>query len=307
VTNPTYPGAPGPRPATVSISTYLLWVTAAISLIGGIVSLTTVGALSDAYSELYAGTAAEGTESIVVGASVFGVVLNILFAAGLVILAIFNNRGRNGARITTWVLGGLMLCCGSFGLLGTAFTDQLSGLDSTGGASAGPTTAEVEAAMNNALPSWFEPVSTATSVLSLLTILGAVILLALPASNAFFRRPARGFDPSVPYPSYPGGQPPYPGGQPPYPGGQQPPYPQHPTSGAPPQGQPPQYPNYPTYPTGQPPAQQYPPAQQPQYPPAQPPAQSPPPPAQPPHPPSSDPWSRPDNEQRPPSDPTSQP
>ena len=290
MTNPTYPGVPGPRPATVSVSTYLLWATAAISLIGGIVSLTTVGALSDAYRDLYAGTAAEGTESIVVGASVFGVVLNILFAAGLVILAIYNNRGRNGARITTWVVGGLMLCCGSFGLLGSAFTNQLSGLESTGGANSGPTTAEVEAAMNRALPSWFEPVSTTTSVLSLLAILGAVILLALPASNAFFRRPARGFDPSVPYPSYPGGQPPFPGGQPPYP--------QHPTSGAPPQQ--PQYPNYPTYPTGQPPAQPQPPAQHqpPQQQPAQPPAQPPP---------SSDPWSRPEGEQRPPSDPTSHP
>jgi hypothetical protein len=275
VTSPTYPAQ---RPATVSASTYLLWGTAAVSLLGAVLSLTTVGKLSDAYADLYRGTVAEGTESLIVGASVFGVVLQVLFSAGLVILAIYNNRGRNGARITTWVIGGLMLCCGGFGLAGNALSNQLSGLESAGGSTGGPSSAEVQAALEGALPSWYTPVTTTLSVISFLTILGAVILLALPASNAYFRQPPRGFDPSLPYPAYPGGQPPYPPGQPPYP-----------PAGAP------QYPTYPTYPQGQPPAQ--PPAQ----PQAQPPAQPPPPP------PSSDPWSRPEDEQRPPSDPTAQP
>lgn len=283
MTNPTYPGT---RPTTVTVSTYLLWATAAISVISGILTLSQVGAMNDVYSELFAGSPTEGAESsLAVGSTVFGVVLNILFAAGLVILAIFNNRGRNGARITTWVLGGLMLCCSGFGLLGTAFQGQLTQFESAN--TGGPTTAEITEALDRAMPSWFNTVSTLLTVLSLLSILGAVILLALPASNRFFRRPAMGFDPSVPYPAYPTGQPPYPQGQPPYPAAPQQPWPGHP---APPPGQPPAQPSAP-------PQQQHPGTQ----PPAQPPAQPPP---------SSDPWSRPDGDdqqQRPPSDPTSQP
>ena len=201
---PTYPAPQAPqRPGTVSTSSYLLWVTAAISLISGILTLATIGKTSQVYSDLYRGTAAEGTESIVVGASVFGVVLNILFAGGLVVLSIFNNRGRRGARITTWVIGGLMFCCSGSGLAGTAITSSIN-LDS----GTGPSPSEVQARLSEVLPSWYEPLSVVLTVISLLSILGAVILLALPTSNAFFRKPAAaGFDPSLPYPSYPGQQP----------------------------------------------------------------------------------------------------
>jgi hypothetical protein len=269
---PTYQAPqPPPRPGTVSLSSYLLWVTAAVSLLSGVLTLANVGTLTDVYSDLYEGTPGEGTESILVGASVFAVVLNILFAGGLVILSIFNNRGRNGARITTWVLGGLMLCCGGLGLASAGLTSSMN-LDS----GAGPSQEEIQQRLSDALPSWYEPLSLILTVISLLTILAAVILLALPASNAFFRKPAAaGFDPSLPYPAYPG---------------QQSPYPQYP--GAPPQ------PGAPPYPQSGPPAQ--PQSGPPAYPPSGPPA---PPPS-----PSSDPWGRPegDGEQNPPADPTSQ-
>ena len=305
MSNPTYPAQPPSRPSTVSISSYLLWTAAAVAVIGGILTLVNVGKLTDAYRDLYEGTPAAGTETIVVGASVAGVVVNILFAAGFVILSIFNNRGRNGARITTWVLGGLMLCCSGFGLAGTALTSSMN-LDSSGG----PSQEEIQSRLDAALPSWYEPLTVILSVITLLCILGAVILLALPRSNAFFRKPAAaGFDPSLPYPAYPGQQQPqYPGQQPQYPGqqpqypGQQPQYP-----GQQPQypGQQPQYPGqqpppYPGYPQSGPPAQ--PQSGPPAYPQSGPPAPQ----QQPPTPPSSDPWGRPeDGEQKPPSDPTS--
>lgn len=225
---PTYPAAPAqpPRPTTVTISTYLLWLTAALSLISGALAVSMVGKQADVYSELYRGTAMEGTEGLVVGGTVFVVVLGLLFAAGLAILGIFNNRGRNGARITTWVLGGISVCCSGFGLAGTALTSSMNLESSNSGT--GPTANEVEAALNRVLPSWYEPLSTVLSVVSLLAILGAVILLALPASNAFFRKVQPAWDPNQQFgyqgqPGYPQapyqqpGQPPYPGGQPPYP------------------------------------------------------------------------------------------
>ena len=304
-----------PPPTTVKISTYLLWLTAALSLISAVVTLSVVGRMTEAYRDLYAGTAAEGSEAVIVGASVLGVVISVLFAAGLAVLAIFNNRGRNGARITTWVIGGISVCCTGLGLAGTALTNSMNFGDTTGG----PSQAEVQRRLDEVLPSWFDSVTVALSVLSLLALLGAMILLALPASNDFFRKPAAGWDPSQPYP-YPGGQPPYPGQaqQPPYPGpAQQPPYPPYP-------GQQSGLPTYPppSYPGQGAPDPATPP---PSYPGPGAPEGSVPPPsgseppsssgssgataAEPPSPhtggvPPTDPWSRPDDK-RPPADPTS--
>jgi hypothetical protein len=274
----------------VTISTYLLWLTALVSLITGALTVSMVGRMADVYGELYEGTAAEGAEGFIVGVTVFIVVINLLFAAGLAILGIFNNRGRNGARITTWVLGAISLCCSGFGLAGTAVTSSLN-VDS----STGPTNAEVEAALSRVLPSWYEPLSLVLTVISLLAILGAVILLALPASNAYFRKAQPAWDPNqqLPYPGQPGYPPPgaYQPGQPPaqpYQPGQQPYQ----------QGQPYQ-PGQQSYPQSQPPSSggglpPYPG----QDPPSAPPASGPTPP--------TDPWGRPaDDDKRPPADPTS--
>jgi hypothetical protein len=337
VAYPTYPAAPAqaPRPTTVTVSTYLLWLTAAMSLVSGALTVGMVGRMADALGDLFQGTVAEGTEGLIVGISVFVVVLNLLFAAGLAILGIFNNRGRNGARITTWVLGGISLCCSGSGLAGTASGLESFNVDSS--TDTGPTTAEVQAALDGALPSWYEPLSTVLTVISLLAILGAVILLMLPASNAFFRKVQPAWDPNQQFP-YPG-QPGYPGqsgqpGQPGYPA--QPGYPSQPGYPAQP-GYPP-YPGQPSpgqpYQPGQPqpgqapPGQPYQPGQAPPGQPYQPGQQSDPhgqPPAGgglPPYPgspsapssappasgstPPTDPWGRPaEDDKRPPSDPTS--
>jgi hypothetical protein len=251
----------------VTASSYLLYFAAAASIVSAVLSLTTIGTVRRVYADLYANTAGDGTESVIVAASVVGVVINILFAAGLAILAIYNNRGRQGARISTWVVGGIFLCCNGFGLLGNAAT---SGMNLDTGANSGPSASEIEQRLSDELPGWFTPLSTVLTVLVVLTLLGAVILLALPAANAYFRKPQAGWDPLNPYPGYPGqpaaypgypaqspyptypGQPPYPGqqGQPPYPGqaGQpgQPPYPSYPGQpGHPGQAGPPPYPQGP--------------------------------------------------------------
>jgi hypothetical protein len=233
------PPAPRPRPTTVTGSSYLLYVTAAVGLISAILSLTEISTISDVYKEAYSGTSGEGTEVFIVGSTVVGVVINILFAAGLAVLAIFNNRGRQGARITTWVLGGISLCCSGFGVAGTALTSSMN--FDTG--SNGPSASEVEQRLADALPSWYTPITVVLAVVSLLSILGAIILLALPSSNAYFRPVQAGWDPSMPYPQQ---QPPYP--QPPYQQQQPPSSPYQPSSPPYPGQQGPQYPPYPGQP-----------------------------------------------------------
>jgi hypothetical protein len=219
VSDPQQPGTAPTRvrPSTVTVSSYLLFAAAALIAVGGIVSISTAGATARVYREVYAGTQAAGSEGFAVAATVVGAVLNLLVAAGLVVLALLNNRGKNPARIVTWVVGGLTVCCSGVGLIGTAALSNLS-LPTQPGM---PSQADVQRRLDDTLPGWVSPVTLVVGILALVALLGALILLALPASNAFFRKPAaQTWDPlagGYPYPgqAYPG-YPPAPG--PGYPG-----------------------------------------------------------------------------------------
>ena len=57
-----------------------------------------------------------------------------------------------------------------------------------------------ERIINEHVPGWYEPVTIATIVVGLLALIAALILLALPASNEFFRRRP---EPEPPTPGYP--------------------------------------------------------------------------------------------------------
>jgi hypothetical protein len=229
------PGAPAarPRPTTVTVSSYLLMVAAAVSLLNAVLSLSTIGTVSRVAHGIFddSGTTdGDVIATVSVAGVAVGATINIIFAGALLVLALINNRGRNASRITTWVLGGISLCCTGAGLAGTAASSSFG--TSAGGESAAQS-AELERQLEESLPSWWGPVTTTSSVIVLLAILVALILLALPASNEYFRKPQATWtpQPGFPTPPYPGQQPPYPGQpqQPPYPGqqypGQAPPYP----------------------------------------------------------------------------------
>jgi hypothetical protein len=258
VTVPSFsvPDSPAarPRPTVVTAATYLLYLVAALEVISAIMSFSIIGAVSDALKDVYAGTAlSDSSETIIKASYTVGAVFALLLAAGFAVLGIFDGRGKNGARITTWVVGGIALCCFGAGLGGNAVSSSLGGSsDSTGG----PTSAEVQTRVDDALPSWYTPSSMVISVVSLLALLAVIILLALPKANEFFRKqPAATWDPQGGYQQYPGQAPPYPGqagGYPPY-GGQPgtPPYPGQ-QGGLPPypgQQPPEQPPNPPTNPS----------------------------------------------------------
>ncbi|WP_460849199.1 hypothetical protein, partial [Phytohabitans suffuscus] len=204
--DPTSPAVPA-RPATVTISSYLLYLYAALGLIGVVIGLSVIGTTSDVYREAYEGTSAEGAEAFVTVTSVIVGVVGLLFAVAFVVLAIFNNRGKNASRIVTWVLGGVSLCCSGVSLAGSAFS---SSMNFESGQSDVPDASEIQQRLEDALPSWYTPVSVTIAVVSLLALLVALILLALPPSNEFFRKPAPVWEPPVPgaaYPAYPPVQP----------------------------------------------------------------------------------------------------
>nr|WP_221380844.1 hypothetical protein [Actinoplanes polyasparticus] len=223
------------------MAVYLLYAVAVIQVINALTTFLIAGQLTDAIRDVYAGTEAEGAESFISAIFVGGAIVNLLIGIGFAVLALFDGRGKNPARIVTWVIGGISLCCFGASLGSTA----LAGSMGTGTTTGGPSEAEVQQRLEEALPSWYTASNTTLSVIALLAILGTVILLALPAANEFFRKPAAAWDPSVPYPQYPGGagygQPGYPA-QPPYPGQ---PFPGQPTSGPSYPGQPSSGPSYP--------------------------------------------------------------
>jgi hypothetical protein len=234
----------------VTISSYLLILYAVLQVIGMIVALSMLGKTQDVYRDLYAGTSAEGTEAIATVAGVGGAIIGLLFAVGFVVLALLNNRGKNVSRIVTWSVGGVAVCCAGLGLAGSALTGSM-GSSSTGDA---PSPAEIQRRLDEVLPSWYGPVTITVSVLGLLALLAALVLLALPPSNAFFRKPqATSWEPPMPgstYPGYPQATPAYPSADPGYP---PPAYPS--ADPAYPQAPSPAYPSAdPGYPSSTPPA-----------------------------------------------------
>jgi hypothetical protein len=202
----------------VTISSYLLYLVGAIQLISVILSFAYLGdqrrVYEDAFSEVKDGDAAAAvTVGFLVGAALFG----LLFGIGLVILAIFNNRGKNGSRITTWVVGGIFACCGGLGLI-SLFAGGSMNFGQTDPNM--PTQAELQDMLRDALPSWYNALTIILGVLGVLALLGALILLALPPSNEFFRKPAAEWQPPAgaqpgyqAFPAYPPAAGPPPGVQ----------------------------------------------------------------------------------------------
>jgi len=232
------------RPSTVTISSYLLFLIAALQLVGLIVALSVMGTMQQVYEDAYAGTDMEAVSTFTTISLIAGAIFGLLIAAGLVVLALLNNRGKNPSRIVTWVLGGIFLCCSGGGLaLGAAGSALPTGPTSTDPNMPDP--AQVQRDLEAALPGWYEPVNLLLGVVTVLALLAALILLALPPSNDFFRKPAVAWEPPVPGGGY---------GVPPMPGGNYPSYPAAP--GAPPAAGPPP----PATPPGPPPTPGAPPA-----------------------------------------------
>ncbi|PWU53099.1 hypothetical protein DLJ47_17075 [Micromonospora sp. S4605] len=213
------------RPGVVTISSYLLILFAVLQVISLIISLATIGTVRDVLDEAYSGTSANGMQNVADFAFAAGIASSILFlllSLGLAVLALFNNRGSNGSRIATWILGGIMVCCTGGNLIG-GVTGSFGG--TTGGTDGDvPSGEEIQRMLDDRLPAWVTPVTVLLGVLSLLALLAALILLALPKANEFFRKPKQVWEPPVPGASYPGypqapGQPGYPQtpGQPGYP------------------------------------------------------------------------------------------
>jgi hypothetical protein len=188
---PEQPAGQPARPGTVSFATVLMYVLALISLISLALALYQGTFMTKeklltifqdgGYPKDQADVAASATPiGIYVGAG-FGLVMAIVY----ILLAMFVNRGKQWARITTWIVVGFFgACCNLLGVAGTAVGNSFSGM----GAPSGVDSKKIAEDIAALAPSWMQPLTIALSVISLLAALGAVILLALPPSHPFFRK-----------------------------------------------------------------------------------------------------------------------
>ncbi len=191
------------RPGTVNLATALLHLLAFLSFVSlGLTIYTATLYDTTKIEQIYQDAGADDSlaQTSAAAAVVFvyiGAALGLVIALGYLITAIGVGKGKQWARILAWVWAGLFgVCCGLAGLAGQAATGALSGM---GGNTGGIDQAKVSEGIAALLPGWLNTASLALGVISLIAAIAVVILLALPPSNPFFRKPEAQWTP----PTYP--------------------------------------------------------------------------------------------------------
>lgn len=174
------------RPAVVSAANLLLLFAAAGVGADSLIGLAHAQAVTNAFRRAYAGV--EGANFTVLSIGFTGLVLSLV-ACGLVALAFFNQRGSGTARVNTWVLGTILLCWGG----PSVFTERPP-------SQTAPDPAELDRLLAEAVPAWVDPVTSVTIAISMLAVLVAMVLLALPPARQFFRQAALDRHPEWPAP-----------------------------------------------------------------------------------------------------------
>lgn len=198
------PAAPA-RPNSVTWASRLLYVLAGLTVLSAILTLAVLGKTFDAAKRAYANV--ENGDTVVTitkVATVVSLVISLVFALLYVLMARGILRGSNAWRITTFVIAGLGVLCFGCGLVGGAAGGSFGG---KGGNANSQEMQDAANRMRDAIPSWSTASSTVLSLISLALVIGVIIMLALPASSAFFRKPAQQFIPPPGYPQAPGSTP----------------------------------------------------------------------------------------------------
>lgn len=197
------------RPTIVSAAGYLLYLVAVVIVVNSILPLSSVGKVSDALRQAYANSTKvtpDQVSSFYRIETIGAVVIYVILAVGISILAAFDLRGKQVARIITWVIGGLGVLCLGCGLSLSGRISTSAGSTSSAGEPDPQTVADM---VKKAQPSWLVPTSRTLSVIAVLALIVVIILLTLPAANNFFRKPqaqaqfAGAAEPAYPTLAYP--------------------------------------------------------------------------------------------------------
>src|SRR5688572_17928113 len=167
---PEQPGGSPARPGTVSIASALLYVMALLSLVSaGLAVYQATLATEEKLVTIYkdGGYPADQAEAAAALTPVFAYVgagFALVLAIAYVVLAMFVGRGKQWARITTWVVVGLFgICCGLVGVAALGAGNSLGNM----GAPSGIDQEKIANDSAALLPDWLTPVTTVTGIISL--------------------------------------------------------------------------------------------------------------------------------------------
>jgi len=169
-----------PRPSVVSASSLLLYVLAGLMVVSAGLSGYADWTLRGVSAGAQTAEERQISEATATVSLVASLALYLALAVGFVVVGILIGKGKQAARIVTWVLAGLTLLCNGCGLIATAFQDQLLSQVSGG--------QDVADEINATLPGWVNPVSLVVDIVAILGLVAVIILLTMPAANEFFRR-----------------------------------------------------------------------------------------------------------------------
>jgi hypothetical protein len=182
------------RPAPVTVTVHLLYLAALMQLVNGVAALATYHARLAGYTAAYSGTAMADQARQVTLPVISGAVLAILVAGLWVVLGVLVDRGNRIGRILTWVFGGLALCCSAAGAVAGEFSEGIYN-STNSNKTDGPSAQRVYSSIHAALPGWYAPVTTFIAFVAIAAVLLAIVLLALPSANPYFRRPEPVWEP----------------------------------------------------------------------------------------------------------------
>lgn len=168
------------RPRTVSIASYLIYTAAAAPLVFALIQVALIDDLKRAAERAYAGTYMEATASTdAARTTITGLVGTIVSASAVVALGYFCGKGKNPARILVWIFAGGELL--TLPALRTVLSHSFFAKK----------------------PGWYLPLSVANLTIVVGALFAASILLAVPASRPFFRKPQASQPPASPEPLEP--------------------------------------------------------------------------------------------------------
>jgi hypothetical protein len=170
-------GLPGPkaRPGEVSVAAAMLFACAGIHAVQLLVDIAQIPTMrreleaSTAEAEALPFAFAQGTMVVTI---VVSIVITAALAAGLAVLGALVAKGKQPARVMTWVVAGLLVLCTGLGL---ALNGYLAGQARQG------STVDLT-------PGWVSAWNTGSGILETLALVLVIILLAVPAANDYFRK-----------------------------------------------------------------------------------------------------------------------
>jgi hypothetical protein len=202
---PTPP--PKVRPAAVRVAVWLMWSVVALNVISIALSFVPMPEVERALDEFYAQHPELRNDAAMAVGEFVSLSVTVLLAIAFAVLAIFVARGSQPARITTWVVGGIVALCQACGLASSLATPALLESISSAGDTGTELAVEEAQLITRATPVWYTVASSTILVLSLVAIIVVIILLAVPQSNEYFRKEEEVWVPPTGsgggYPQYP--------------------------------------------------------------------------------------------------------